>query len=45
MIFSYERAKNDASDMKTYVGPIKEIKKIDDLTVDIVTTDPFPDPP
>jgi peptide/nickel transport system substrate-binding protein len=42
VIFSYERAKSDSSDMKTYVGPIKEIKKIDDLTVDIITTDPFP---
>jgi peptide/nickel transport system substrate-binding protein len=42
VIFSYERAKSDGSDMKTYVGPIKEIKKIDDLTVDIITTEPFP---
>jgi len=42
VIFSYERAKSDGSDMKTYVGPIKEIRKIDDLTVDIITTDPFP---
>jgi peptide/nickel transport system substrate-binding protein len=42
VIFSYERAKDDGSDMKTYVGPIKEIKKIDDLTVDIITAEPFP---
>jgi peptide/nickel transport system substrate-binding protein len=42
VIFSYERAKADGSDMKTYVGPIKEIKKIDDLTIDIVTGEPFP---
>ncbi len=42
VIFSYERAKSDGSDMKTYVGPIKEIKKIDDLTVDIITAEPFP---
>jgi len=42
VIFSYERAKAEGSDMKTYVGPIKEIKKVDDLTVDIVTSEPFP---
>jgi peptide/nickel transport system substrate-binding protein len=42
VIFSYERAKADGSDMKTYVGPIKEIRKIDDLTIDIVTSEPFP---
>ena len=28
VIFSYERAKAESSDMKTYVAPIKEIKKI-----------------
>jgi peptide/nickel transport system substrate-binding protein len=42
VIFSYERAKGDGSDVKTYVGSIKEIKKIDDLTIDIVTTAPNP---
>ncbi len=42
VIFSYERAKAESSDMKTYVAPIKEIKKIDDLTIDVVTSDPFP---
>jgi len=42
VIFSYERAKSDGSDMKSYVGQFKEIKKIDDHTVDIVTTAPFP---
>jgi peptide/nickel transport system substrate-binding protein len=42
VIFSYERAKGDGSDMKSYVGQIKEIKKIDDHTVDFVTAAPFP---
>ena len=42
VIFSYERAKSDGSDVKTYVGPIKEIRKVDDVTIDIVTTEPFP---
>jgi peptide/nickel transport system substrate-binding protein len=42
VIFSYERAKGEGSDMKTYVGPIKEIKKINDHSIDIVTNAPFP---
>jgi peptide/nickel transport system substrate-binding protein len=42
VIFSYERAKADGSDMKTYVGPIKEIRKINDHAIDIVTNSPFP---
>ncbi len=42
VIFSYERAKSDGSDMKTYVGQIKEIKKLNDWSIDIVTTAPFP---
>ncbi|WP_395687466.1 ABC transporter substrate-binding protein [Caenimonas koreensis] len=42
VIFSYERAKSDGSDMKSYVGIIKEIKKINDHSIDIVTNSPFP---
>jgi len=42
VIFSYQRAKAEGSDMKTYVGPITEIKKIDDLTIDVITKEPFP---
>ncbi len=42
VIFSYERAKGEGSDMKTYVGSIKEIRKIDDHAIDIVTNAPFP---
>jgi peptide/nickel transport system substrate-binding protein len=42
VIFSYQRAKGEGSDMKTYVGPIKEIKKINDHSIDIVTNQPFP---
>ncbi|NBW26344.1 MAG: ABC transporter substrate-binding protein, partial [Betaproteobacteria bacterium] len=34
VIFSYERAKGDGSDMKTYVGQIKEIKKLNDHSID-----------
>ncbi len=42
VIFSYERAKSDGSDMKTYVGQIKEIKKLNDHSIDIITIAPFP---
>ena len=42
VIFSYERAKSDGSDMKSYVGQVKEIRKINDHSIDMVTTTPFP---
>ena len=42
VIFSYERAKGEGSDMKTYVGQIKEVKKIDDHAVDFILNAPFP---
>ncbi len=42
VIFSYERARGEGSDMKTYVGVIKEIRKINDHSIDIVTSTPFP---
>jgi peptide/nickel transport system substrate-binding protein len=42
VIFSYQRAKDPGSDMKTYVGQIKEIRKINDHSIDIVTNQPFP---
>lgn len=42
VIFSYERAKAEGSDMKTYVGSISEIRKINDYTIDVVTSTPNP---
>src|SRR5450830_174935 len=42
VIFSYERAKGDGSDLKSYVGQIKEIKKINDYAVDFILNAPFP---
>ena len=42
VIFSYNRARGDGSDVKTYVGEIKEIRKINDHAIDIVTNAPFP---
>ena len=42
VIFSYQRAAGEGSDVKSYVGQIKQINKIDDTTIDIVTSQPFP---
>ncbi len=42
VLFSYERAKGEGSDIKTYVGAIKEIRKLGDYEVEMVTNAPFP---
>ena len=42
VIFSYRRALGEGSDVKTYVGAIKEIRKIGEHSIDIVTSAPFP---
>jgi peptide/nickel transport system substrate-binding protein len=42
VIFSFNRARGDGSDVKTFVGSMKEIRKIDDHAIDVVTTEPFP---
>jgi peptide/nickel transport system substrate-binding protein len=42
VIFSYNRARADGSDVKTYVGSIKEIRKVNDHAVDVITGEPFP---
>jgi peptide/nickel transport system substrate-binding protein len=42
VIFSFERSRADGSDMKTKIASVKEVKKIDDHTVDFITNEPFP---
>ena len=42
VLFSFERAKGEGSDMKSYVGSIKEIRKVNDHVVETVTNAPFP---
>jgi peptide/nickel transport system substrate-binding protein len=42
VIFSWQRSRGEGSDMKTYVQPIAEIRRIDDFTIDIVTITPYP---
>ena len=41
VMFSLERAQADGSDMKSYIAQIKEIRKLDDHTIEIMTNEPF----
>ena len=42
MVFSFDRALRPRSDFKAYIAGIKEVKKIDELTVDVITDGPNP---
>jgi peptide/nickel transport system substrate-binding protein len=42
VIFSFKRATDAGSDMKGYVAPIKELRKVGDYAIDIETLTPFP---
>lgn len=42
VVFSFERVLKPASNMKVYAQGIKETKKIDDFTVEIITDGPSP---
>ncbi len=42
VIFSFARAAGDGSDMRSYTNDFKEVRKVDDFTVDIETKTPFP---
>jgi peptide/nickel transport system substrate-binding protein len=42
VLFSFERARSEGSDQKVRMASIKEIRRIGDHTVDIVTHAPFP---
>jgi peptide/nickel transport system substrate-binding protein len=42
VVFSFKRAAGDGSDMKGYTSSFKEVRKIDDLTVEIETEAPNP---
>lgn len=42
VLFSYERTRSEPSDTKLYVAPLKEMRKIDAHTIEMVTRDPFP---
>ena len=42
VIFSYDRARGDGSDVKNYIGQVKGIRKINDHVVEMDMTQPFP---
>jgi peptide/nickel transport system substrate-binding protein len=42
VVFSFKRAAGDGSDMKGYTQSIKQVRKVDEHTVEIETTEPFP---
>ena len=42
VVFTFKRAAGDGSDMKGYTNPIKEVRKVGDLAVEIETTAPYP---
>ncbi len=42
VVFTFKRAAGEGSDMKSYVSSFKEVRKVDDFTVEIETATPFP---
>ena len=42
VIFSYQRASNEASDTRSWFAPISDVVKVDDYTVDFLTSAPNP---
>ena len=42
VLFSFARTQADGSDMKSYTNDFKEVRKINDFTVEIETKTPFP---
>ncbi|NND22047.1 MAG: ABC transporter substrate-binding protein, partial [Silicimonas sp.] len=42
VIFSYQRASDEASDTRSWFAPISEVVKVDDYTVDFMTSAPNP---
>src|SRR4029077_19018416 len=42
VVFSIQRALSDTSNFKPYLAGVKEARKVDDLTVDIITDGPAP---
>ncbi|MEO0321104.1 MAG: ABC transporter substrate-binding protein, partial [Pseudomonadota bacterium] len=42
VIFSYQRASDEASDTRSWFAPVSEVVKVDDYTVDSMTSAPNP---
>jgi peptide/nickel transport system substrate-binding protein len=42
VMFSYQRASNEAADVRSWFAPVKDVRIVDDYTVDFVTNAPNP---
>jgi peptide/nickel transport system substrate-binding protein len=42
VMFSYERASNEAADVRSWFAPVTDVRVVDDLTIDFVTSAPNP---
>ena len=42
VIFSFQRASDEASDTRSWFAPVSEVNKVDDFTVDFMTSAPNP---
>lgn len=42
VMFSYERASNEAADVRSWFAPVSDVRVVDDFTIDFVTTAPNP---
>ena len=42
VIFSYERASNEVSDTRSWFAPVSSVVKVDEFTIDIMTSAPNP---
>ncbi len=42
VMFSYERASDEAADVRSWFAPVSEVRVIDDFTIDFITTAPNP---
>jgi peptide/nickel transport system substrate-binding protein len=42
VLFSYQRASSEASDVSSWFAPVKEVRVVDDYTVDFLTSAPNP---
>ncbi|WP_108815776.1 ABC transporter substrate-binding protein [Loktanella sp. Alg231-35] len=42
VMFSYQRASNEAADVRSWFAPVSEVRVVDDFTIDFVTAAPNP---
>lgn len=42
VLFSYQRASSEASDVRSWFAPVSDVRMVDDFTIDFVTTAPNP---